>query len=247
MVNQSIIRFWEIDVLRGIAIVMMIVFHFLYDLNYLNIFNFSLYTGYFLIYVYLIGTLFFLLIGISLTLSYTKAKETLTKKELKYKYLNRGLKIFGLGLLITLITWTYLDKGFVVFGVLHCIGLSIILAYPFLNRRYFNLFFGFLVIFLGLILKNMTFDFQWLVWLGFKPVLFYTIDYFPLLPWFGIILLGIFLGNTLYPNNKRKFSLGDLSRVKVIKFFIFFGQHSLIIYFIHQPILLSVIYLFLTI
>jgi len=242
--NISFKRFWEIDLLRGIAVTMMIIFHFLYDLNYFNIYNLILYSGCLLIYVYLIGTFFFLLIGISLTLSFTKAKQSLTKKDLKIKFLKRGLKIFGLGLLITIITWIYLKEGYVIFGVLHCIGLSIILSYPFIKYRYFNVLIGFILISIGLILKNYTFDFQFLVWLGFKPTQFYTIDYFPLLPWFGVILIGIFLGNMLYAKHNRSFKLKDISGLKIIRFFSFLGQHALIIYFIHQPILLSLVYIF---
>ena len=244
MEKKSFKRFWEIDFLRGIAVVMMIIFHLFYDLNYFNIYRFSLYSGYFLVYVYLIGTLFFLLIGISLTLSYNNVKKSLTKKELQLKYLKRGLKIFVLGLFITFITWLYLGEGYIIFGVLHCIGISIILAYPLLHFRYFNLLIGFSFISAGLIIKYYTFDFQWLIWLGFKPVQFYTIDYFPLLPWFGVILIGIFLGNTLYQDYNRIFNLKDISGLKIISFFKFLGRHALIIYFIHQPILLSLLYLF---
>jgi uncharacterized membrane protein len=247
MFKESFVRFWEIDFLRGIAIIMMIFFHFLYDLNYLDILNLSLYTGYFLIYVYIIGISFFLLVGISLTLSYSKVKNSLTKSELRLKYLIRGLKIFFLGLLITLITYVYLDEGFVIFGVLHCIGISIIIAYPFLKFCYFNLLFGLFLIVFGLILKNLTFNFYWFIWLGFRPEIFYTIDYFPLLPWFGIILIGIFFGNMFYSNRIRRFKLIDLSRNFIIKFFVYLGEHSLIIYFIHQPIILFILYLYLLI
>lgn len=244
MNKKSFKRFWEIDVLRGIAIVMMIVFHFLYDLNYFNIYRLSLYSGYFLIYVYLIGIFFFLLVGISLTLSYNTVKENLSIRQIQLKYIFRGLKIFCLGLLITLISFVILEEGYIIFGVLHCIGISIILAYPFLNFRYLNALIGFFLIFIGLILKNFTFDFIYLVWLGVKPAQFYTIDYFPLLPWFGVVLIGIFIGNILYPKHNRSFILKDLSGIKTIRFFSFLGRHALIIYFIHQPILLTVIYFF---
>jgi uncharacterized membrane protein len=132
----------------------------------------------------------------------------------------------------------------VIFGVLHCIGLSIILSYPFLKFRYFNLVLGSILVIFGFILKNLAFDFYWLVWLGFKPDLFYTIDYFPILPWFGVILIGIFLGNLLYSNYKRIINIKDLSRNKIIGFFSFLGQHSLVIYFLHQPILLTILYIF---
>jgi len=224
---------------------MVIVFHILYDLNFFGIYKMELYSGLSLIFVYLVGTLFLLLVGISLTLSYSKAKNNLTKKQLQLKYLKRGLGIFGLGLLITFATWIYLaGKGFVVFGVLHCIGISIILAYPFLRFRYQNLVLGATLISAGIILKNFTFDFNWLLWLGFTPYNFYTVDYYPLLPWFGVVLIGIFLGNSLYQNNMRKFNLKDHSQFIIVRFACFLGRHSLIIYLIHQPILVGFIHLF---
>ncbi len=241
--NNSSKRFWEIDFLRGIAIIMMIVFHILYDINYFNIYKINLSTGYILIFNYSIGTIFLLLVGISLTLSYARVKEILTIEELKIKFLKRGLKIFLLGILITGITWYFLDEGFVVFGVLHCIGVSIIFAYPFLRLHFLNLMIGTVLIIVGLILRSLTFDFFWLVWLGFKPYQFYSIDFFPILPWFGVVLVGIFLGNSLYVSYKRVYKLKDLSSYKLVVFFNYLGRHSLVIYFLHHIILLSIIYL----
>ncbi|UCD14170.1 MAG: DUF1624 domain-containing protein [Thermoplasmatales archaeon] len=238
-------RFWEIDLLRGIAVVMLIFFHFLYDLNFFDIYKLSLYSGYFLIYVYTGGALFLSLIGVSLTLSYARAKKNFTKKQLQLKYLKRGLKIFGLGMIITLATRICLGEGFIVFGALHCIGASIILAYPFLRLRYQNFLLGIILILIGIVLKNFTFDFYWLIWLGFTPTQFYTVDYFPLLPWFGVVLIGAFIGNSLYPKYKRRFALKDFSKFRFIQLFCFLGRHSLIIYLLHQPILIGLIYVLL--
>ena len=174
----------------------------------------------------------------------SNAKKILTKKGLQLKYIKRGLKIFGLGMLITLVSWIYLAEGFIIFGALHCIGISIIFAYYFLHIRYLNLLIGVICIFTGVILKTITFDFYWLLWLGFKPSQFYTVDYFPLLPWFGVVLIGIFLGNSLYPHYKRIFKLKNLLKLKIIKSVCLLGQRSLIIYFLHQPIILIIIHLF---
>lgn len=104
-------RFWEIDFLRGIAVIMMIISNFVFDLTF---FGFSY--------------------PLSLTLSYYRAKK-LKLKKLFMKYFKRGMKIFSLGLLITLTTYLYLKEGFIIFGVLHFIGVSIILAYPFLKFK----------------------------------------------------------------------------------------------------------------
>ena len=186
-----------------------------------------------------------MLVGISLSLSYSRVEEYKNKKQLRLKFILRGLKIFGLGLSITIVTWFYIQDGFVLFGVLHCIGLSIIIAYPFLRFKIRNLIIGILLVSVGVYLKTLTFNFGWLLWLGFKPSQFYTVDYFPILPWFGVVLIGIFIGNTLYPFNKRRFKIKDISQLKFVKFFCFLGRKSLIIYFLHQPILLLLIHLFL--
>lgn len=236
-------RFWEIDFLRGVAIVMMIIFHFLFDLSYLGGYAVNVYSGFWWVFARVTATIFLLLVGISLTLSYSRAIQKRTGK-LGRKYLKRGLKIFSWGLIISAITWVFLRGGFVVFGVLHLIGVSIILAYPLIKYRHRNLILGIIFIIIGLYLANFFFDFYWLVWLGFMPRVFYTLDYFPLLPWFGVILIGIFIGNSLYKNYKRGFRLRDFSGSPVTRLFCFLGRHSLLIYLIHQPILIAVLYLF---
>ena len=128
MVKDKKQRFWEIDVARGIAVILMITYHIIYDLNFFHIISVNLFEGFFLLFLYPIGATFLFLVGISLTLSYAKAETVMTKRQRHWKFLERGVFIFGLGMLVTLGTWAYLGQGYVVFGVLHCIGLSILLA-----------------------------------------------------------------------------------------------------------------------
>jgi len=238
-------RFWEIDFLRGIAIIMMVIYHLLYNLHYFGYYNVNVYSGFWMYFARITATIFIFLVGVSLTISFSKAtKISLNEKKIFLKYLSRGLKIFSWGLIITLVTWVFLRKGCVVFGILHLIGISIILAYPFLKLRYWNLLIGLLCIFLGAYLKGFAFDFYWLSWLGFRPAQFYSVDYFPLLPWFGLVLIGIFFGNLLYLDYSRRFQIADLSFFSVIKVFCFLGKHSLLIYLIHQPLIIVFLYLF---
>jgi len=238
-------RFWEIDFLRGIAIVLMIVYHLVFDLNYFGLYTTNLDSPPVLLFLYPIGTTFLLLVGISLTVSYSRAHKKLSKRQLRLKFFKRGTGVFGLGLIITLVTWVYPHNGFIVFGVLHCIGLSILLAYPLIRFRNLPLILGVLFIILGVFLRiTVVVDFPWLLWLGFVPSYFFTLDYFPLLPWFGVVLIGIFLGNSLYQNNKRKFLLKDHSQFIVNRVVCFLGRHSLIIYLLHQLIIVGLLYLF---
>jgi len=237
------LRFWEIDSLRGIAVVMMVVFHLLFDLSYFGGFWVNVDSGFWLYFARATAAIFIFLVGVSLTISYSRAyAKYKTEKGLFMKYLKRGLKIFSWGLVITLITWIFFRGEFIIFGVLHFIGISIILAYPLIKYRYRNLFLGIILVALGLYLRNFTFDFSWLMWLGFVPKSFYTFDYFPILPWFGVVLIGLFFGNLLYEKSKRKFKLSDLSRSVSARFSGFLGRHSLFIYLIHQPAIILILY-----
>ncbi|HMK54583.1 MAG TPA: heparan-alpha-glucosaminide N-acetyltransferase [Methanobacteriaceae archaeon] len=239
-------RFWEIDTLRGVAIILMVAYHFLFDLYYFGIFSVNLNSPGVWIFARSTAFIFILVVGISLTLSHSRAR--IRNKDdsnifMFKKYFKRGFKLFALGLLITLATWLFIPGDFIVFGVLHFIGVAIILEYFFLDKKYLNLILGGVFIVLGLYITQFNFPGPWLLWLGLKPLEFTTVDYFPLLPWLGVVSLGLFLGNTLYTNYKRQFPWPELSQNAVIKLTSFLGRHSLLIYLIHQPILIIALYL----
>jgi len=234
-------RFFEIDAARGIAIIFMILYHIFYDLYYFAGLDIDLWSG----PLWFIGrasaATFIFLVGVSLTISYSRAKTQLTEKETFKKYLYRGIRIFSWGLLITAMTYLFLDKGTIYFGILHFIGLSIILAYPFLKFRQLNILLAAAIITIGLYIKGLAFNTALLIPLGLKPEIFYTLDYFPIFPWFGAVLLGIYIGNTFYPNGKRMFRIPDIKRqLRPLRFL---GKNSLMIYLVHQPILIAVIYI----
>jgi len=248
------IRFWEIDFLRGIAILLMIFYHFLFDLSYFGVLDININSGIYWFIGRSSAVLFLLLVGISLTLSYSN---TLLKRKTKEnslgeykKYVFRGLKIFSMGLIISFITWILFPNNFIIFGILHLIGISIIIAFLFLklnsknNFNNLNLVIGSAVILIGIFLNNFVFNFDWLLWLGLIPNYFTTFDYFPIFPWFGFVLIGLFLGNKLYPKYIRCFNLIDISDNYIIKKMGYIGKHSLIIYFLHQPILFVLLQLF---
>jgi uncharacterized membrane protein len=234
-------RFWELDLIRGLAVVMMIIFHVLFDLDHFGNFDIVVGSGFWHLFAIVTASLFIVLVGISLTLSFARAK-MMYGKNLSAKYLKRGAKIFSLGLIITIITWFAMGEYVIIFGILHFIGISIILAYPFLRFRLLNLFLGVAVITLGLLIKRSAVITTLLLPLGFSPVGFYSMDYFPLIPWFGLVLVGIYLGNSVYHDFSRRFQLPDYSDRPVIRGFCFLGRNSLVIYLIHQPVLIVSMY-----
>lgn len=235
-------RFWEIDFLRGLAVSMMVLFHVIFDLDYFGIHSFNLDTGFWFYFSRLTASVFILLVGISLVLSYFKANKRGTDRVFMLKVISRGLKIFFLGLTITLITYLFIGNGFIVFGVLHFIGISIILSYLFLRFYVLNLILGLVIVSIGLTIQERAFDFPWLFWSGLSFNRFYTLDFFPLFPWFGVVLIGIFIGTYFYNGYERRFRVPELSGLLPIKSFEILGKNSLLIYLVHQPIILVIIY-----
>ena len=149
----------------------------------------------------------------------------------------------GLALGITLVTHLFICRGFIVFGVLHLIGLSLLLGYPFLRLHRANFIFGLLFILLGIYLQNISVSFPWLLWLGLAPADLYSVDYFPVFPWFGVILVGMSLGSQLYPGYRRRIPVPDLSCQAFVKSLGFLGRNSLAIYLVHQPVIIALLYL----
>ena len=231
-------RLWEIDFLRGAAIIIMIFFHFLYDLKHFSIIDWCLYSGIIPYLASIIPSIFILFAGVAITISYAKYKNNFSEKQIRIRFIKRGSFIFLLGLIITVVSYIFLPDIFVVFGILHCIGLSIIFSILFIKMSYLNLIFGFLIVGVGLYLKTLTFSFNWLIPFGFLPENFAWLDFFPLFPLFGVLLIGISIGNLLYTNGKRKIQLKDLSSNFFVKPLCSMGRNSLLIYFLHQPVIL---------
>jgi uncharacterized membrane protein len=89
----------------------------------------------------------------------------------------------------------------------------------------------------GEILRDMAFSWAtYLFPLGFTPYGFVSSDFFPLLPNLGYFLLGSVLGRTLYREKKTLLPRVNENNL-IIRFFRFCGEHSLLIYMVHQPVL----------
>jgi uncharacterized membrane protein len=232
-------RFWEIDVVRTVAIIIMIAFDVLYVLNYLGIQNTGVpgpYHGFWWWIARVNASVFIFLAGVSLTISQARSSKRMSS------FMLRGLKIFAWGMVITLLTWIIAPDEYVIFGILHFFGIAFILA-PFFSRfRFINLMLGAVLLAAGIYLQEqrVLVDFPWLLWLGLMPHGFSTMDYFPLLPWFGLFLVGMFGGKMLYPQGNRRFNIHEFSN-PVTSALTLPGRHPLVMYIAHWPILIGVI------
>ena len=232
-------RYPEIDLVRGIAILMMILFHTVFDLFFFRILPVEVYSGFWRYFALATASLFLLIVGISLTISRARAASAKPGIPLALKFVYRGAGIFLLGLLVTVCTWIFLGEGFIVFGILHLIGISIMISPLFFRFKKCNLVLGFLVITIGLVFATLTGP-VWLLPFGIHPATFWSVDYEPIFPWFGVVLIGMGLGEYLYPDGIRGFTLPQIPEM-VIRPLAFLGRHSLVIYLVHQPVIILVI------
>ncbi|MCG3209721.1 MAG: hypothetical protein FOGNACKC_03348 [Anaerolineae bacterium] len=236
-------RLWEIDALRGVAIILVVFYHFVWDLSYFRLYPVNVLSPSWQIFARSIGSTFIFLLGVSLTLSHLRVSHRTGQAAPFVKYLRRGGQLFGLGLVISVVTYVVIGPGFVVFGILHLLGLGVILAYPFLQiNRWVSLVAGLFLIGLGAYLNTVTVSYPWLIWFGIKQQGRAMVDYYPLLPWFGITLLGIFAGRSLYPHDVSRLVLPDYSRVLPVRGLRLLGRHTLFIYLVHQPILIGFLF-----
>jgi uncharacterized membrane protein len=228
-----------VDAARGVAIIMMIVYHSTYDLDTLGGYDIQSTTGQWALFADVTAGLFLFLVGVSLAIS--RARTTLTGWNLFRKYLARGLRILVYAVVLTFV-FLALGMGVVAFGILHLIGISIILAYPFLRLRFTNLVLGALIFVAGQYILAQGLDSQsiWLLPFGIVPEGVIMPDYRPLLPWFGVVLIGLFFGNLVYGDGGRPAVTEDEAPLPA-RPLLPLGRNSLFIYLIHQPIIIALL------
>ena len=228
-------RFWEIDFARGVAVLMMAIFHFVWDLNYFGFIQGNIYSGFWGLLQKATATLFLLLVGVALSITYYRHKNDYAKR-----FLKRGIIVFGFGLLITASTFIFFRESFIYFGILQLISASIIFSIPFAGKKYLNFLLGIAVIALPLLYDLRNVGQPLLVWLGFATPQA-ALDFFPIFPWFGVVLVGLAIGDSLYKDAERKFTI-EKPENAVADFLQLIGKNALFVYFIHQAILFPIVY-----
>ncbi len=223
-----------LDATRGVSLIAMIAYHIIFDLHYFGIIQFDPFFRYM---AYPIAGSFIFIAGISLHLKAQSIGMQTYSRASVSPFISRGIKILGIAAGITILTWIYPHEGFIIFGILHLIGVSTILAILFLPLGKWNILPAGILILIWLSIFPL-YGPAYLIPLGIYPPGFYTLDYEPLIPWFSLILLGIAAGSFRYSKKTQKERKNRIVNLLAVP-----GRNSLLIYLIHQPIIIGFLFL----
>lgn len=226
-------RIYFLDEWRGAALLAMIAYHTLYDLYEIFDVEFDFRSPFLNAMQLFICSSFIVVAGISARLS--------------SRTMQHGAVVFGAGMLMTAGTFIFLPKFVIWFGVLHFIGLSLMLFSVF--RKQITKCPGAILCCIGLVLffcfyglpsrtvlfgsvrvpDELYVNPPHLAFLGLPGSEFSSADYFPMIPWFFLFLAGTGIGEAFHDRKIPKFMMERHSR-----FLSYIGSHTLVIYIFHQ-------------
>jgi|TARA_Y100000310_G_scaffold336654_1_gene421779 uncharacterized membrane protein len=182
----------------------MVIYHTAYDLYTFYDWHINLWGESWQTFRIITASLFLILSGIATNFS--------------SKPLRRALIVLACAVLISITTYLYDPTTFIYFGILHCIGLGMLLLIPLKKLRELNILIGIAILTL----------------IPQIPAPLPTLDYYPIIPWIGLMMIGSGIGYYLYIRNNLRLPITyHLSLITLP------GRHALLIYVLHQPIILA--------
>ena len=216
----------------------MFAYHFSFDLNYYHFIETNFYNNPFWIYFRIvIVSLFLWLVGVSLWLaSQNGLKLARITKRLGWLILAAALVSYS--------SYLTFPGSYIFFGILHFIIVASLVGLLFVRLYYSNLFLGILLIIIGTTVSSPIFTDNALQWFGLMPHKPVTEDYVPFLPWFGVVLTGLFSGQFIFKQRHLTFIARWREKTKLQSTISCMGRHSLIIYLLHQPLFMGILFVF---
>lgn len=235
-----------LDALRGFAICLMLVFHTAYDIRTFYPLGEELVSWlparFWQYFPEAVGTMFFLILGAAhrqRAIGWQKRRPSFPEA------LAPALKLVFLGAVISVITaLTYPDLT-IYFGVLHCLGATRLLLLTCCRWKRANAALAILFVALGVWLNTLSIESRWLLWLGVSSSQGTGGDWYPLFPWAGVAFFGYFLADFL--KERLRSAKGPppwktfRTDLPPFRFLAWLGRHSLVIYLLHQPLLIALI------
>lgn len=229
-------RVQVLDIVRGVAIAGVVLYHLVWDLDFTGILapgvaKHPLWTAFARI---LAGT-FMMLVGVNLVLAH--------RHGIRWKpFVKRTLIIALAATAITVTTYLSFPAAFVFFGILHAIVAASLVGLLLLRWPIWAVSaVGLMIFALPFFYSSPVFDDRALAWTGLAQSPPTSNDLVPVFPWLAITLFGVVAARgALHYRWAEALSTqprtGPIGRTLTI-----LGRHSLIIYLVHQPILLAII------
>lgn len=227
-------RIAAIDIARGVAIVAMVIYHFTWDIASLGFINVdpTQSTPWVIFQKSIVGTFIFLT-GVSLTLAHGE--------RIRWNaFWRRFAIILGAALIVTAGTYAFAPQTFVYFGVLHAIAAFSLIGLAFLRAPIALVALTAIVLIaMPLFVQSPLFGEKIWSWVGLWDVPPPSEDLVPVFPWLGVALAGILA-------TRVSLATGFVTRIAAIKgsnaparVLAKLGRWSLVIYVLHQPIMLG--------
>ena len=242
-------RLSKLDEIRGYTLISMILYHFMWDLKYLAGFKMDWYVG-------IIGTVWQQSICISFILI-SGFSFSLGKKHFK-----RSMTVFLAGVIVSVVTLLFMPENRIVFGILTFMGSAGLLMIP-INKLHselekkldaktlnitmiiwsfllFIVFYNVNEAYINVLLKQIRigkymYDGYVMTYLGFTDPMFYSTDYFSIIPWIFMYLCGFYLYRITCVGKSTDYKQYLVREHS--KQIAFIGRNTLIIYMLHQPVL----------
>lgn len=238
-------RFWEIDAARTVAIVMMVAYHAVYDVELLTPgIGPDPFRGFWGAVPEATGSLFLLVAGASLAVSDGRLKRRgVSAVDRIRRHLRHAAVVLAAATAVTVATRVAFDDRYVRFGILHAIGVSILIAAVTVRLGRWNLLLGGVAVLGGLVISDVQAQSSWLAAIGLDIEGVSSVDHWPLLPWLGPMLAGVGAGAALYPGGLRRPALDPLSsQDRLPRWATVPGRRSLAVYLTHQLVLIPIVW-----
>ncbi|KPB00051.1 heparan-alpha-glucosaminide N-acetyltransferase [Ahrensia marina] len=228
-------RLIEVDLIRGLAILGVVVFHIVWDLEFTGLISGIAFHPIWLGFGRSLAGTFMFLVGVSLVLAH--------QRTFKVKaFLNRLSVVVLAAFTISVVTWFAFPNHFIFYGILHAIAAASLVGVLFLRLPLlFVVVAGALSFLLPQFFRSEVFDTRWLAWIGFYENAPPSNDFVPFFPWVGLSILGVAFARFFKLPTKSSSLPLSIRKNPFTKFIAWSGQKSLPIYLVHQPVLLALI------
>jgi uncharacterized membrane protein len=256
-------RFVEIDVAKGVAVLLMMFFHYFYLGKHMNVVNANTDSGLLHLCAKIAHITFIIASGMNLAISTSgKSSEEYIPKKVK-----RGLYLLAVGLIISYLTKMEFGDSYVKFGIMHFIGIATILSAFVVKVPILTYVISAGILLIHIILKTPSVKSKFYDMCGKNPFMCFisgimnlkydSLDHFSLIPYLGYFLLGSAIAFTCYKiknveneykdenydsdDNGRKIKvlglLDEYGENPIVKGFAWIGQRSMMFYIVHFTIL----------